>query len=258
MPRLTTHCLFPRLPWCLHLLFSLALLAQPVPAKLTLVTSEYPPFEYTENGVARGLSVEIVQAVFRQMGQPIEIKAFPWKRALFMIQGGSADAAFTTNRTSEREAYGVFPKESLLSGTISFFSLSDASYRYTGDLASLSHCRVGTDRGSSYGDVFDEAVRSGQLRIIESDTPDISLRALITKRVDLYLVDDYVAWHLARKNGVTSRIRRLTPPFAATVPAYLMFTRKKDLSKVMARFDATLAELKRNGTIDRIIRKYTE
>lgn len=65
MPRLTTHCLFPRLPWCLHLLFSLALLAQPVPAKLTLVTSDYPPFEYTENGVARGLSVEIVQAVFR-------------------------------------------------------------------------------------------------------------------------------------------------------------------------------------------------
>jgi len=238
------------------LLGGLMLLAQP--ATLKLVTSDYPPFEYTENGVPRGLSVEIIQTVFHRMGQPIEIKEYPWKRSLYMIQTGAADAAFSTNRTSERETYGVFPKESLLSGTISFFTLTDSTIRYTGNLDSLSSYRVGTDRGSSYGDMFDEAVRSRKLNIIESDVPDISLRALITKRVDLYLVDDYVAWHLARKNGVTNRIKRLAPPFAPAVPAYLMFTRKKDHSKVMARFDATLAELKRNGTIDKLIKKYIE
>jgi polar amino acid transport system substrate-binding protein len=227
------------------------------PKRLTLVYSAFPPFEYTENGKAKGLSVEILQAAFDRMGYSVTFQEYPWKRALHMVETGEADGAFSANRTREREAYALFPKESLASGSVSFFALAGEPIAWNGSLESLGGFRIGIDRGSSYGDAYDEAVRSGTIRVLESNSTDLSFRALLAHRIDLYLVDEYVAWHEARLQGATRRIRRLSPPFSPSIPAYLMFTRRKDLQPVVQAFDAAMGVLRKNGTLHRILVRYT-
>ncbi len=49
---------------------------------LELVTLQYPPYEYEENGEVKGLAVEIVKEVFKRLDQPISIKVYPWARSL--------------------------------------------------------------------------------------------------------------------------------------------------------------------------------
>ena len=247
-----------RLPWLFLLLLCARLPAQPLPRKLAFAISDYPPFEYAENGVPKGMSVEITRMVFRKMGCDISITLYPWKRALHMVSTGEVDGVFSASRTREREAYGVFPKESLVDGGTYFFTLRDGAITYDGDLAKLAGYTIGTDRGSSYGDRFDEAVHNRTIHIIESDVTDVSFRALLVKRVDLYLVDGYVGAYLARKAHATERIRKLEPAFAPTMPGYLLFSRKQELKGIIAEFDATLAALKKDGSVGRILRKYLE
>ncbi|HWQ07951.1 MAG TPA: transporter substrate-binding domain-containing protein, partial [Holophaga sp.] len=145
-----------RLPWLCLLLLCAALHARPLPRKLAFAISDYPPFEYAENGVPKGMSVEITRMVFQKMGYDITIALYPWKRALHMVRTGEVDGIFSASRTREREAYGVFPKESLVDGGTYFFALQDSTIAYDGDLAKLAGYTIGTDRGSSYGDRFDE------------------------------------------------------------------------------------------------------
>ncbi len=63
--------------------------------ELKLVTLEFPPYEYSENGEIKGSAVEVVKEAFKRMGQPIKINAYPWARAIKMVEGGEADAIFT-------------------------------------------------------------------------------------------------------------------------------------------------------------------
>ena len=70
---------------------------------LRLVTLEYPPYiTETERG-AQGLVVDVVNAAFARIGQPIQIEFFPVARGQQRLLNGLADAFFSIKRTAERE-----------------------------------------------------------------------------------------------------------------------------------------------------------
>ncbi len=45
---------------------------------LLLVTMEYPPYAYSENGKVKGLAVNVVRAVFKRLNREIKIVNYPW------------------------------------------------------------------------------------------------------------------------------------------------------------------------------------
>lgn len=53
-------------------------------------TTEYPPFEYVENGQLRGRDVETVRTVIQRMGYTPEFQILPRARAELMVRNGSA------------------------------------------------------------------------------------------------------------------------------------------------------------------------
>ncbi len=69
-------------------LFAFALLlAHSVSAQtLTVVTEQYPPYNYEENGKVKGVSTEVVEEVLREAGIDFSIKVYPWTRALKMAE----------------------------------------------------------------------------------------------------------------------------------------------------------------------------
>ena len=56
-------------------------LAEPGCQKISIVTEEYPPFNYTEDGHEKGLATDVVLAVLKQMGMQADIRSLPWARA---------------------------------------------------------------------------------------------------------------------------------------------------------------------------------
>lgn len=71
---------------------------------LVYMTEEYRPYNYTENGQLKGISIELLQLIWTHMGfqkQPIQI--YPWARGYNLLKENENHVLFATTRTEERE-----------------------------------------------------------------------------------------------------------------------------------------------------------
>lgn len=72
---------------------------------LDFITEEFPPYNYTESGIARGITVDILLAAAETAGLPLErrdIRSMPWARGYQMARKGPGVMLFAIARTDER------------------------------------------------------------------------------------------------------------------------------------------------------------
>ncbi|WP_108651263.1 substrate-binding periplasmic protein [Dongshaea marina] len=73
-------------------------------SKLSYLTEEYKPFNYTEDGKIKGLSVELLKLVWKKLGveeQPIRV--LPWARGYYLLLQKPNTVLFATARSQARE-----------------------------------------------------------------------------------------------------------------------------------------------------------
>jgi polar amino acid transport system substrate-binding protein len=89
-----------------RILTSLALLAAcaaPGALALQIVTEEYAPFNYTENGKLTGLATEVVTELGRRAKIPLNLDSMPWPQAYDMAQTKSNTCIYSMARLENRE-----------------------------------------------------------------------------------------------------------------------------------------------------------
>lgn len=59
--------------------------------EITILSSNYPPHIYMENGEIKGIRVELLTELFKRMGSKYKPEIMPWARAMVMIKKGRAD-----------------------------------------------------------------------------------------------------------------------------------------------------------------------
>ncbi len=80
--------------------------AQTGSADLIFLTETYPPFNYMEDGIAKGISVDLLMAAFEEMGAPIspdQIQVRLWAYAYNKALSEKNTVIFSTVRLPERE-----------------------------------------------------------------------------------------------------------------------------------------------------------
>lgn len=71
---------------------------------LQVITEDYPPLNYYEDGELTGLSVEILRLVYNELGVEFpDIDVMPWARGYHLAQSGRPVMLFTMSRTPARE-----------------------------------------------------------------------------------------------------------------------------------------------------------
>jgi len=234
---------------CLGMLFALQCKAE----TLELVTLQYPPYEYEENGRVQGMVVDLVKEVFHRMEQPINITLLPWARALQMIERGEADAIFTAYKNPEREKFADYSKEILMPQIVSLFVLNDSPVLFDGDLSKLNSYSIGARRKVSYGTIFDDAVKDKILSApILANTGKQNVKKLLKKRIDILVSNKYGALYILKQLGKMNQVRELLPELQR-VPSYIAFSKKRNRVSIRDRFDDILSEMKTDGTYDKII-----
>ena len=73
-------------------------------AGYTWLTEEYYPFNYEQNGVMKGVAVDLLRMIWAELGTPEQpVEAMPWARAYERVQHEPATVLFCMARTPERE-----------------------------------------------------------------------------------------------------------------------------------------------------------
>ncbi len=166
---------------------------------LTFVTEEYPPFNYIEDGVVKGISVDILLGTLEEMGTPVardQIRVLPWNVAYDTALSEKNTVLVTIIRSPEREelfkwagpfvsvAYGLFGE------VHEEFEISTAD--------DLKEYRIGVVKDDYAGILLKENGVS-ESEIIEADDVPELISLLKDGTIDLFCYGDFAGRYFIDK-----------------------------------------------------------
>jgi PAS domain S-box-containing protein len=210
---------------------------------LLLGDRDYPPVNFIEHGVAKGVMADIVRAISQAVGRQVTVELTDWKDAQARVQKGEADGLIGMSVTEEREKLFDFTEPVARNEFSLFVRSTDTSIKGINDLTGVTVAVTGVGLPRQ----FMEA-RSG-IRLVPVDTYRDGLEQLTDGRVDVFAADRWVAAYAIQKHNIRG-VKIAGAPFAS-FPAAIAF--RKGNPRLVGEFNRAIEELQRNGTIGRIL-----
>jgi len=228
--------------------------------KITVLTEEFPPFSYTENGKITGASTEIVEAVFKEAGIDYEIKVLPWARAINEAQREKNSALYSTMRLPEREKLFKWIGEITVPG----YSVYALKYRTDIEIKTmedLKKYKIGTVKDDSREQFF---INKGFVigknidQIAGSEATVQNLKKLEIKRIDLWPMPDAVAEYIVRQQGKDpdQLIRKVYALEELSKTGLYLAMHKDTPDVVVIKLQTAFKKLKKSGFINRVLAKW--
>lgn len=217
---------------------------------LSIYGTESPPLSFRTATGVDGLAVEMAREVQRRLGSHEPIEILPWSRAKAMADHAPNVLLLTVLRTPEREHEMRFVGPLMVSRMAVFAARSRAAELVARD-PDLRSLRTGVRRSSATTAMAHEA---GFNVTDEINTSDNGARMLMLGRFDLWFESDELAYGALQsagyKPGDVEVLARLQPQ-----PTYFAFSRGTPDALIQA-WDAALRDMKRDGSFQRIHRKW--
>lgn len=156
---------------------------------LAVVTTEFPPFQYSIGDQVRGITTEIVENVIVNAGYKSNIKSYPWARALKLGMKEREVLIYSIVRSPEREKHfkwiGVIAPYK-----VHFWKLKERKDIKVHSIDDAKHFKS----GATIGDIkTDQLLKLGfvagtNLELVASDQQNV--RRLFAGKIDLMTHDD--------------------------------------------------------------------
>ena len=222
---------------------------------INVVTEEWAPYNYTENGVLKGFSVEIIQAIAKRLNQNIQIQFLPSMRATHILDNVPKTMQITMFRTPEREDKYKWIGP-LGDGDIYF-------YKKKGNplvISNLEDAKKVKKIACRHGGLVLNLLRAANFNNLDASSTDgISVyKKLLIDRCDLGISDTPL--------GVKHQLRKLDYPADALVqtavkvvelPLYIACSKDIPDQEILL-WQKALDEMKASGLYANIYKKYNE
>lgn len=226
----------------------------PADYQVVMQTENFPPFNMAEDAKnfayernITGINTEIVQEMFRRSGVPYQMALrFPWSRIYNQTLQQPNHALFSTTFTEERKP--LFKWVGPLAGTGWVLLAKPGSGIRLGSLAEAATYRVGAYKN----DAVSQHLESQGLRPVNALQDQMNVGKLIKGEIDLWATTDPVGPYLARQEGVSGLETALRFNDAEL---YLAFN-KDTPDEVIERLQAALDQMRADGTVEQIKRRY--
>lgn len=232
--------------------FSVAAAAESEPLKI--ITEEWPPFNYTENGVLKGFASEVVQLVMKDLNVTDEIVVLPGQRGLKTLNKIPRSLFFSFIMTPARKPHykwiGPFGEQSIYfykkkGSTIDIVTLDDAK-----KVASICTRQAGL--------VYDMLKASGFTNLDTAANPEGIYLKTIKGRCALSIGETPlgVAFWLKKTNQPPDALIQ-TPLKLLSTPLYIVAS--KDISdEEVARWQKSLDKIKASKDYLQLWHKYNQ
>lgn len=218
-------------------------------------------FVQTRNGqdVLTGLDIEMVRAIAARAGHAVEFEAVPFPVLLDEVQAGMRDILPGTVLTPGRASGGVFSRAYRDDVNVMVVRRGEVGRMRAPDPASLHAAlladpafRLGVRAGFSYVDPAIDAFiadPANAARVLPAPSDAENLRRLVAGEIDGFLAERLSVALLIARSEAGRQVEEAA--LRIHVPLHLMFSPAVPPATVAA-FDAAIAALEADGTLERI------
>lgn len=218
--------------------------------EFTIVTEEYPPFNYTNNNELQGVSTDILKEMCKRLEHPFNPEVLPWARGYLMAKTKENIILYSTTRIPSREKLFKWVGP-LVTNHLGFFvkrgtATKIESYEDAKKLASI---------GTYKDDVAELYLKEHGFTNVDSVTDDVlNAKKLVIGRIDAWYTGIIQGFYRASQAGVVERVENIYKD-PDPMELYLAFSKTTD-DTVIQKWQASLDGLIKDGTYDRIMQKY--
>ena len=224
---------------------------------IQIVTEEYPPYNYEENGNIAGVSTDVVNAVLKEVKSKARINLYPWPRAYDMALNNENTMIYSISRTVEREHLFKWVGEVAPANNF-LFSLKTRTDIKVHTLDDARKYKIGTvldDVADLY--LIKKGFVAGK-NIERAPNYELNMKKLLGKRLDLWFSAELVANYLLTKNGyipneTVSKVFLMEE--ISQVGLYMAFS-KKTSDAIVQQYKTAIEKIKNDGTYSIILKKY--
>lgn len=217
---------------------------------MTILTEDYPPLSYLENGVVTGYGADVVAAIQAELQTKAVPELMNWDAAYKRALTEPNVVLFTMEKTPEREDKFFFIGP-LGDNISSFYTLKDSELAVP-DLKTAQ----GVKAIATTTDWFTEQYlkEQGFTNLVSKPDPKDDIRMLTDKVADLSVFTDVTYPQIAKDAGIDPAA--LKPVLELMKTEYYIAISKQTDPKTVGRWREAFAKLQRDGSLKAIKDKW--
>lgn len=212
----------------------------------------YPPFEFVDKSSSQiiGYDVDLLTEVCRLVNCKPEFKNTAWDGIFPALQKGDYDAVISgVTITEERDKTMDFSEPYIEVGQVVLVRANETQINGVDDLAGKV---VTVQRGTTNDEMATKLQKEGKVRLVKRfPTFDLAVKSVLNKDADAVIIDSVAASGYMGTNP--DKLKVAGEKF--TSEGLGIVVRQGDAT-LKSAFDAALAEMKKNGALDRLYQKW--
>ena len=219
---------------------------------LHIVTEDFPPFNFQEEGVTKGLASEVVTAVLEEAKLSANIEFYPWARAYMLALHQKNHIIYSIARIPEREEL-FYWIGSISPYQTSFYKLKNRQDIQVASLEDAKRYLVGVSL-ADVTTVYLQEKGFSKLQMVPDDTQN--LHKLTAGRVDLIAYEENSFLHKIHEQNLNPQdYERVWRVQDLTDELYMAISRNSDI-KLFEKLRKALIRIKKSGTYEDIHQRY--
>lgn len=219
-------------------------------SELTILTENYPPLSYVEDGVAKGYGADIVAAIQHKLNTDFTPQLLDWDEAYQRALNERNIVLFTMEKTPEREDlfYFIGP---LGKNTAFLYARADSKI----ELAELDDAKKISSIATTTNWFTEQyLIEKGFTNLVSKPDPVETLRMVINQEAELGVFTDITFPELALSAGYDPA--DLKPVFELMSSEYYIAISKKTDSSIVEKWENAFADLQNDGTVNSIYERW--
>ena len=216
--------------------------------------TDFEPMDYKEDGSDEwtGFDAELARLVGKELGVTVEFQEINWKMKETELSSKTIDCIWNGLTWDEERAENMSLTDYYMLNRQVLVVATKNADKYT-SVESLDGANVAAESGSAGESVITESLTSSNY--IEKDAQIDVLTELIMGTVDAGVIDYVMANYLINKEGSSFAGLTIVENALTTQDEYYSIAFRKG-SDVTAKVNTILAQLKSDGTVDTLAKKY--
>lgn len=220
------------------------------PGILQMMTEEYPPVTFLQQGRPAGFVTDMVREIAARLQYADNIRLTSWRNAYRMAQLHPNVMLFSAERTPERE--GQFQWVGPVGKNRSILFARKGSGIKLGSLEEAKSLQAIATTTDWFTEQYLQ--REGFSNLVSSKDPTENVRQLMNGEVQLSIFTDITIPEIAAEAGY--HMDDLEPVLTVSETDFYIAFSKDTPQEVVAQWQQKLDELKQDGSFERIYRQY--